>query len=322
MAFLVTFVLVFLAIFNSYPVNGNDIVFQKYCLNGSDPETLPIHGEHSSGSLVMSSNPEGSPWYSPNMNCSVTFSTESNYHILLTFSKVSLRNSSMDNLTVVFNSGVSDQVLFGQQVCSNENCEGLKFESGNFNNMTLKFISANVTVPLNVTGFIAHYTVFDLANKRTGACKGRERFLCENQHCIWYSLTCDGHNDCGDLSDETKCIIPTKNVVWGIVVIFIAIVAVLVFVPVFCYLATAGTRNIVKIVTVPNQATPLLSAADAGEATGLLTSSEAFSQCWPGSSYDSNYGAAPAAGPSKSLDSVTKTARSTSSDGDKQNRFL
>ncbi|GBN62661.1 hypothetical protein AVEN_136527-1 [Araneus ventricosus] len=270
---------------------ANEVSYLKYCLNGSDPDIFPNHGAHSSGSIVMTPKPESSSWYRPDMNCSITLATEPNYYFLLTFSNVSLRNSSMDNLTIFYDNGNSNAVLAGQQVCSNENCEGLKFESGNFNNITLKFISANVTVPQNVTGFQAHYTVYDLANPKTGACRDKHKFLCENKHCIFYEFVCDGHNNCGDLSDETKCEIPVKDTVWGIVAIVGAILAILIFVPCMCFLAISGTQNIVKLVTLPNDPTPLLNTAACGETSSLLTSSEAANICWPGTSYDScNYG--------------------------------
>lgn len=278
---------------------GNEISYLKYCLNGSEPEKLSSEGAHSSGSLVMTPKPDSSSWYLPDMNCSVAFTTEKDHYIFLTFSNVSLRNASMDNLTIIYDNSNAEVVLAGQQVCSNENCEGLKFESGYFNNLTLKFISANVTVPTNVTGFKAQYTVYDLADPKTGACRGKHKFLCENKHCIHYDFLCDGHNNCGDLSDEERCEIPVQNTVWGIVVIVIAILIILVFVPMFIFLAINGTRNVVKSVTVPNQPTPLSNAAECGEGSSLLTSSDAMNSCWPGTSYDSfNYSTTQQAEPS------------------------
>lgn len=113
----------------------------------------------------MSQSAVNGSWYLPDLNCSVTISAEENYLLLLTFSNVSLRNSSMDNLIVEYESGKSSVSLSGQQVCSNENCLGLKFDSGQFPNITLKFLSfPNITVPQNITGFKAHYTVYDLGN--------------------------------------------------------------------------------------------------------------------------------------------------------------
>lgn len=32
-----------------------------------------------------------------------------------------------------------------------------------------------------------------------------DEFTCKNKHCIWSGLTCDSHNNCGDLSDEEDC---------------------------------------------------------------------------------------------------------------------
>ncbi|GFU49186.1 uncharacterized protein TNCV_2674821 [Trichonephila clavipes] len=303
--------------------SGDEISYLKYCLNGSEPEMLSSEGTHSTGSLVMTPKPESSSWYLPDMNCSVTFTTEKDHYIFLTFSNVSLRNASMDNLTVIFDNSVSNAVLAGQQVCSNENCEGLKFESGYFNNLTLKFISANVTVPQNVTGFKAHYTVYELADPKTGACRGKHKFLCENKRCIYYDFLCDGHNNCGDLSDEIRCEIPVKNTVWGIVVIVLAILVILIFVPVFIFLAVNGTRNIVKSVTIPNQPTPLSNAAESGEGSSLLTSSDAMNNCWPGTSYDSfSYSGTQQAGPSVTKE-PKKTSRSRKEiEESQENKFL
>ena len=46
--------------------------------------------------------------------------------------------------------------------------------------------------------FDIHYTVIkiDECNNKT--------FSCKNNYCIWQDLICDGHNNCGDESDEIK----------------------------------------------------------------------------------------------------------------------
>lgn len=36
-------------------------------------------------------------------------------------------------------------------------------------------------------------------------CRDKNQFLCENGHCIWNELRCNGHNNCGDRSDEVRC---------------------------------------------------------------------------------------------------------------------
>lgn len=78
-----------------------------------------------------------------------------------------------------------------------------------------------------------------------------------------------------------------KDTVWGIVIIVLAIMSVVILVPIFICLATYGTKNIVKSITVTNNsATPLVSATDCGETSGLLTSSDVINNCWPGTSYE------------------------------------
>lgn len=77
-----------------------------------------------------------------------------------------------------------------------------------------------------------------------------------------------------------------RDTVWGIVIIVLAILTVAILVPLFICLATYGTKSIVKSITLSNQATPLISATDCGETSGLLTSSEAVNNCWPGTSYE------------------------------------
>ena len=134
-----------------------------FCVNESEPDPIPNGQSQSSGSLVMSKSPVNGSWYLPDLNCSVTISVKEKYLLLLTFSNVSLRNSTMDSLIVEYDSGKSSVMLSGQQVCSNENCQGLKFDSGEFQNITLKFLSfPNVTVPSDMTGFRAHYTAYQL----------------------------------------------------------------------------------------------------------------------------------------------------------------
>ncbi|XP_054723964.1 uncharacterized protein LOC129234097 [Uloborus diversus] len=264
-----------------------EISFLNYCNSGQDPDPFPGDGDEVSGSIVMNTEKINGTWYEPSMNCSVTFRAADGFQLFLTFSNVSLRNASMDNLTITYNDQKNQEYLAGQQVCSNENCIGLKFDSGKSGNLTLKFLSSNVSVPQNVTGFHAHYSVYSLVNPKNQACNGKNRFLCENGHCVLETVVCDGHNDCGDNSDETKCIISVRDTVWAIVVIVMALISVIIMVPLFCCLAIYGTRSVVKSVTLTNPAaTALLPAGDQGEIFGLLTSSDAAMNVWPGSSYD------------------------------------
>lgn len=259
----------------------HQIIFQEYCLSGESPPQIYSDGSSSSGTLSLQEVNNKGFSYLPGLNCSLTLSATKGHELLLAFSLISLRNSSLDRLTVMYNNNINNGStdfatlsLSGQQVCSSENCTGLIFESGKgFANLSLSFLSANSTVPKNATGFLAVFTVFDYADSK-GQCTGENQFACKNKHCIWNGLVCDGHNNCGDRSDELSCGVSLKDTIWGIVIITIGVVSLLVLVPMFCYLASYGTRSSVKSLTMPSEPTPMYPTINDGETANLLTSSE------------------------------------------------
>ena len=40
-------------------------------------------------------------------------------------------------------------------------------------------------------------------------------FLCSNQKCVQFNLTCNGNNDCGDWSDELRCRGTSRHLFYG-----------------------------------------------------------------------------------------------------------
>lgn len=265
----------------NYLLAERQIVFEDYCLDETSPPEVSSGGGTSTGILTLKDVNKKGLAYLPGLNCSVRLSATKEHQLLLTFSLISLRNSSLDTLTVMYDNHINNGsstfttlTLSGQQICSSENCTGLIFESGKgFANLTLSFVSANSTVPKNATGFLGIFTVFDYANSQ-GQCTGENQFVCSNKHCIWNGLVCDGHNNCGDRSDELLCGVSMKDTIWGIVVITLGVVSLVILVPVFCYLASYGTRSSVRSLTMPVEPTPMYPTINDGETANLLTSSE------------------------------------------------
>lgn len=53
-------------------------------------------------------------------------------------------------------------------------------------------------------GFRMVFTAYKLHAGHDASCGLSSEFKCDNGRCIWSGLTCDGYNNCGDMSDENK----------------------------------------------------------------------------------------------------------------------
>ncbi|XP_076348641.1 abnormal cell migration protein 13-like isoform X3 [Tachypleus tridentatus] len=254
---------IFLANFLSLSLAGakqENYFLTDYCQSSSqDPAVLVLskNGQYSAGTLKLAQVLTGQPFYKPGMNCSLILCAPLGYQLLLTISFVNIRSCEFDELSVI--SGQSNQTTYsnpicGQHKCHEEDCPDLDFVSTRKHpNITVKFQSSTEgNITFNYTGFEASFTVFDSVDNFTHSCKESERFQCTNGRCIWQNFYCNGHNNCGDRSDEPfYCPRPitTTQTIWGVVVIVFGITMICFFIPLFMFLAIWGSRSSITTTT-------------------------------------------------------------------------
>ncbi|XP_013778634.1 abnormal cell migration protein 13-like isoform X2 [Limulus polyphemus] len=254
---------IFLANYLSLSLAGakqENYFLTDYCqLNSQDPAVLVLskNGQYSAGTLKLAQVLTGQPFYKAGMNCSLILCAPVGYQLLLTFSFVNIRSCEFDELLVI--TGQSNQTNYsdpicGQHKCHDEDCPELDFVSTlKLPNITVKFQSSTEgNITFNYTGFEATFTVFDSVDNVTHSCEGSERFRCNNGRCIWQNFYCNGHNNCGDRSDEPfYCPHPvtTTQTIWGVVVIVFGITMICFFVPLFIFLAICGSRSSITTTT-------------------------------------------------------------------------
>uniref|UniRef100_A0A3P9PSX4 ST14 transmembrane serine protease matriptase a n=1 Tax=Poecilia reticulata TaxID=8081 RepID=A0A3P9PSX4_POERE len=120
------------------------------------------------------STPNFPNYYPPNIKCDWEIEVPSDKVVKVTFKKLLLAEPGQEN----------------------DHQDGNIFEIGTTNKMTLEFLSDHSYVD---RGFQAEYEAIDPVDP----CPGK--FHCRNGLCISQNLTCDGWNDCGDMSDEKNC---------------------------------------------------------------------------------------------------------------------
>ncbi|XP_029432075.1 suppressor of tumorigenicity 14 protein-like [Rhinatrema bivittatum] len=129
-------------------------------------------------------------FYPPNIDCKWSIQVPSHLQIRLQFSMFRLKEPGT-----------------GSDLCSKDYVEvaGVKYCG---ERTFLALTSAGPTLEVSFhsdrsftdKGFLAEYRAYDPQNP----CP--DQFACTNGLCVATSLTCDGWNDCGDLSDERNCV--------------------------------------------------------------------------------------------------------------------
>uniref|UniRef100_A0A3P9PTK9 ST14 transmembrane serine protease matriptase a n=1 Tax=Poecilia reticulata TaxID=8081 RepID=A0A3P9PTK9_POERE len=115
--------------------------------------------------------------------------------IKLEFDAMYLEENCSNDFVKIYDSLVPIENRALEELCGDHQ-DGNIFEIGTTNKMTLEFLSDHSYVD---RGFQAEYEAIDPVDP----CPGK--FHCRNGLCISQNLTCDGWNDCGDMSDEKNC---------------------------------------------------------------------------------------------------------------------
>lgn len=138
------------------------------------------------------SSPNFPNYYPPSTKCQWTIEVPEGKGVKVTFKKFLLSEPGLEQSKDC----PKDYVEFnGNKVCG-EQPDGTVTDTSSTNTMTVTFNSDASYVD---RGFTAEYEAVDVKDP----CP--QQFQCKNQKCISKALTCDGWNDCGDMSDELKC---------------------------------------------------------------------------------------------------------------------
>ncbi|XP_043975429.1 ST14 transmembrane serine protease matriptase a [Gambusia affinis] len=159
-----------------------------------EPATLrQTCGTKLTGSTGTFSTPNFPNYYPPNIVCDWEIEVPSNKVVKVTFKKLLLAEPGQENGKNCY----KDYVMIdrNKKLCGDHK-RGSLVEISTTNKMSLHFRSDHSYVD---RGFQAVYEAIDPVDP----CPGR--FRCKNDQCIFLNLTCDGWNDCGDLSDEKNC---------------------------------------------------------------------------------------------------------------------
>ncbi|XP_013792036.2 uncharacterized protein LOC106475907 [Limulus polyphemus] len=181
---------------------------KEVCRSTSRPViNVDSDGYLSAGEVKLSRD---SSAYEVGFHCNLTIQAPKTYRVMIVVRRVSIRfypvtqNSKICiDFLRIFN-GVSNLHL-SRKICGQETFDWKSdeiYSSRQTSALTVQFFTFPWDKNLVRDGFDLAFTVFNMSED--GNCFGKNRFQCNNSACISDFLVCDGHNNCGDRSDESK----------------------------------------------------------------------------------------------------------------------
>ncbi|XP_067139265.1 uncharacterized protein [Centruroides vittatus] len=198
---------------------------EEECLNGTLRIELKSTGYDSNA--VLSASVHGSSTI--NRKCNVLIEPEMGFGTVVSFEHVDISTDPLCRNYI--------------QVCGIDevkDCSRRKFcylqgkLSESFNTgVSVRYFTSKAFVNAHNSGFQLSFTSYRLALHKD--CGNEHNFLCDNHHCVWKGLLCDGRNNCGDNSDEIDCPMDWHIILKIVLAIFLGIVCILLSVICFVY---------------------------------------------------------------------------------------
>ncbi|KAG8170700.1 hypothetical protein JTE90_014854 [Oedothorax gibbosus] len=164
---------------------------ERVCGNGS--VVLPLSGSMGPESAVLVHATQ-SPSYSLALSCHVTVSAPKGHRVTLSVRLVDFRarwdGACEDYVTI-------RRINYCHKLYRED--EDQHYDS---DDDSIEFFYRTSGNNVTLSGFQG--LQFTLTAFATGAPSSNESFSCANGHVVWSGLKCDGHNNCGDSSDEDR----------------------------------------------------------------------------------------------------------------------
>ena len=164
------------------------IYISKYCQVESRRQTIELDEEEAV--VIRSGNN-----FRNYMDCSVSFRAEKGYGIIVTVKRVNLRDI-VDKVIVDINDSLHPEWT-GSQVIDNK--ERVSYVADR--KITIRFLTQYSSESTKYNEFIIILSPY----RKSTNCKESE-ISCAPNRCVSSSFLCDGHNNCGDNSDEILCL--------------------------------------------------------------------------------------------------------------------